>query len=383
MRDELRAGLAGFTPVIEQHRGEGEQERRLPDAIVAAMREAGLFALWTPKEFGGSEVDLPIYMETVEELARVDGASGWTFANLGAGAVLAAHLPDRGAKEIYAAGPNVPLPGAVAPKGRAVPVDGGFRLTGRWPLASGCHHGEWFSGVALVFDGETPRLGPDGAPALNVMFFPRTDAEILDTWHAVGLRGTGSTDFTVNDIFVPEHRVFTLFATPPQVSGPLYRAGILPLYSMALTCVLLGIARAAIEAFVELAKAKTPTLSQTGLATRPTIHADVARAEALLQSARAYLYEVAAEMMEAVTAGPRDPEGLEAKRRLACVHAGASCPTVVNNLFALAGVTPIYTGHRLERCLRDIHTASQHLAVSPVWWEKTGQFYFGLGLGMP
>jgi alkylation response protein AidB-like acyl-CoA dehydrogenase len=239
------------------------------------------------------------------------------------------------------------------------------------------------SGVSLVMDGDTPLLGPNGAPDLKVMFFRRDEAEILDTWHSVGLRGTGSTDFAVREVVVPERRVFSLFTTPPQVAGALFKVGILPLYSMALTTVLLGIARAAIDAFVELAKAKTPTLSQTGLATRPTVHAEVARAEALLQSARAYLYEVAAALMEAARAGTSDPEGLEAKRRLACVHAGTSCTTVVNSLWTLAGTTPIYAGHRLERCLRDVHTASQHLAVSPVWWEKTGQFYFGLGLGMP
>jgi alkylation response protein AidB-like acyl-CoA dehydrogenase len=372
-----------LTPVIEQHRDRGEEERRLPDAVVTAMHEAGLFALWTPKEYSGREVDLPALMEAVEGLARIDGAASWTFANLAAGAVLVAHLPERGAREIYANGPNVPLPGAVTPKGRAVPEVGGYRLSGRWPLASGCHHGDWLSAVALVFDGETPRLAPHGAPDLQVMFIRRDEAEILDTWHSVGLRGTGSTDFTASDVFVPEDRVFPLFTDTPRVSGVLYRVGILPLYSMALTSVLLGIARAAIDAFVELAKEKTPTLSQSGLATRPTIHAEVARAEALLQSTRAYMYEVADELMAAVRTDTVVPDPLEARRRLACVNAGGACPTLVNGMFALAGTTPIYSGHRLERCLRDIHTASQHLAVSPVWWEKTGQFYFGLGLGMP
>ncbi len=382
-REDVRAAVARVTPIVEQHRDAGEQERRLPDAVITAMRDAGLFTLWTAREFGGGEVDLRTFMEAVEELARVDGASGWTFANLAAGAVLTAHLPQAGAKEIYADGPNVPLPGAVAPRGRAVPRDGGYLLSGHWPLASGCHHGDWLSGVALVFDGDVPRLGPDGAPDLKVMFIRRADAAILDTWHSVGLRGTGSTDFTATEVFVPEDRVFSLFTAPPQVDGALYRTGILQLYSMALTPVLLGIARAAIDAFIAVAKAKTPTLSQTGLGTRPTTHAEVARAEAVLQSSRAYLYEVADEFMAWARTDTQLPDELEAKRRLACANAGASCPTVVNQMFALAGTTPIYTGHRLERCLRDIHTASQHLVVSPVWWEKTGQFYLGLGLGMP
>jgi alkylation response protein AidB-like acyl-CoA dehydrogenase len=382
-QEEVRTALARLAPVIEQHRDAGEQERRLPDAVVTALREAGLFTLWTPKEYGGSEVDLPVFMEAVEELARIDGAAGWTFGNLAGDALLTGFLPEAGGQEIYAAGPNVPLAGSVIPNGRAVPVAGGYRLSGRWPLASGCHHGEWLSGVSLVFEGEAPRLGPGGAPDLQVMFFRREEAEILDTWYAMGLRGTGSTDITVSERFVPEHRAFPLFTETPRVAGALYRVGIVPLFSMALTCVLLGTARAAIDAFVALAREKTPTLSQTGLATRPTVHAEVARAEALLQSARAYLYEVAHELMSAVRSGPSVPEPLEARRRLACVHASTSCTQVVNMMYGLAGATPVYSGHRLERCLRDVHTASQHLLVSPVWWEKTGQYYFGLGLGMP
>src|SRR5581483_8078180 len=150
------------------------------------------------------------------------------------------------------------------------------------------------------------------------------DCQILDTWDSVGLRGTGSTDFTVTDAFVPEHRVFPFLTASPQVSGSLYKARILPLFSLAITPVLLGIARAGIEAFVELAKVKTPTMSQTGLAARPTIHAEVARAEALVQSSRAYLYEVASEMMAAVTSGGGIPDDLEARRRLACANVGAS-----------------------------------------------------------
>lgn len=145
----------------------------------------------------------------------------------------------------------------------------------------------------------------------------------------------------------------------------------------------LGIARAAIDSFVELAKGKTPTLSQSSLGGRPTVHADVARAEAKVQSSRAFLFEVSREMMASAEAGQAIPDPLEARRRLACVNAATSCEEAVDAMFRLGGSTSIYTGHRLEQCLRDIHVANQHLVVSPVWWEKTGQFYFGLGLGMP
>jgi alkylation response protein AidB-like acyl-CoA dehydrogenase len=235
----------------------------------------------------------------------------------------------------------------------------------------------------VVFDGDQPRIDAHGAPDFKSMFVPRGDCELLDTWHSLGMRGTGSTDFVVRDAFVPEDRVFSVFTAEPCVAGPLYNLGVLPMFAMAVTSVLLGIARAAIDAFIELALAKTPTFSQTSLATRPTIHAEVARVEALVQSARSFLYEVAGEMTASVNAGQRVPEAVEARRRLACANTGYCCQQAVDQLFALAGSTPIYSGHPLERCLRDIHTARQHLFVSPVWWEKTGQYYFGLGLGMP
>jgi indole-3-acetate monooxygenase len=382
-RAQVSAAVARVAPIIEQHRDEAELDRRLPDSIVRAMLDEELFTLWAAREYGGAEVDLQTFMEAVEAISTFDSASGWCLANLGAGSVLAAFVPESGARKIYADGANVPLGGSVIPNGRAVPVDGGYRLTGRWPLASGCHHANWLGGVALVFDGQAPRSGPDGAPDFKNMFFKRDQCEILDTWHSLGMRGTGSTDIAVNDIFVPEELVFSVFTAAPVAAGPLFRVGILASFSFALSSVLLGIARAAIDSFVELAKAKTPTLSQTGLANRPTIHAELARTEALVQSAHAYLFEVAAQLMEAVTTSDAVPQELEARRRLACVNVSTSCVKAVDTMFALAGSTPIYSGHRLERCLRDIHTASQHLVVSPVWWEKTGQFYFGHGLGMP
>jgi alkylation response protein AidB-like acyl-CoA dehydrogenase len=381
---ELLETVERLRPVIEKHRDEAERERRLPEAVVAQMREAGLLRLWTPKEYGGSEVDLPVFMRVAESISRIDSASGWIFATAAGGTLLTAFVPEESAKEIYANGPDVLLPGASAPtSSRAVRVDGGYKLSGRWPLASGSHHGKWLGTVSMVFDGDTPLMDAHGAPDFKSMFLPRQDCELLDTWHSLGMRGTGSTHFTVKDAFVPEKRTFSVFTGRPQVKGALYNLGVLPMFAMSVTSVLPGIARAAIDSFIELAKAKTPTFSQTGLATRPTIHAEVARVEAMVQSARAFLYEVANEMMASVKAGKPVSEELEARRRLACANVGYSCTQAVDRLFALAGTTPIYSGHRLERCLRDIHTASQHLFVSPVWWEKTGQYYFGLGLGMP
>jgi alkylation response protein AidB-like acyl-CoA dehydrogenase len=382
-RTELLAAVEQIRPIVESSRDEGEENRRLPDAVVAALREASLLDLWVPREYGGREVDLPLFMEVTESLARIDSAAGWVFSTGAAGALMTAFLPQDTARQAFAGGTNVMLPGASQPKGRAVPVPGGYRVTGRWPLASGADHGAWLGIVSMVFDGDTPRLNQHGAPDFKAMALPREECEVLDVWHSLGMRGTGSTDFVVKESFVPEDRTFSVFTAPPQVQGALYQLGVLRLFAMSVSSVLPGIARSAIDAFIEMAREKTPSFSQTSLAARPTIHAELARVEALLQSARSYLYEVAEEMMAAVSAGEPISDELEAQRRLACSNVGAACTGVVDRLFALSGSTVIYSGTKLERSLRDIHTAAQHLFVSPIWWERTGQFYFGLGLGMP
>lgn len=369
---------------LEANVDSGEQGRSQPVAIIDAMRKAGLFRLWTPSEYGGDEVSPGEFMSIAEALSYVDPAAGWTFANLAAGATLTAFLPEEGAREIYAGGPDVALPGSVKPAGHAIPVEGGgYRLSGRWPLASGCEHGDWIAAVCVVLEGEVPRMAPNGTPDFKVMFVRKQECTVLDTWYSLGLRGTGSTDFSLADVFVPERRVFSLFGDEPRVQGDLYRIGIIGLYAVSLASVLVGIARTSIDSFVELAKVKTPTMSQTGLAVRPTVQAQLAKAIALTGAARAFLHEAVSNLEVSVESGGSVPDEIEALRRLACANVGDSCTNAVNMIFELAGSTPIYTGTKLERCLRDIHTARQHLLVSPVWWEKTGQYYMGEGLGMP
>jgi indole-3-acetate monooxygenase len=377
----IRQAVERIQPVIEQHRDQAETGRTLPTSVIAAMRREGLFDLWLPKEYGGAEIDLLTYLQTIEELSRIDSAAGWVFTIIATSAAQAAFLPEAGAREVYGGRPLTA--GSVVPRGRAIPMVGGYRVTGRWPLASGCEHASWLAGNCLIFDDDAPRVGPHGVPDFTLVYVPVADCTIIDTWYSTGMRGTGSHDYAVQDVFVPEHRTFPLFMAQPHVSGSLYKMRLEMLFLTAIATVGLGIARAAIDAFVDLATEKTPTLSQTGLAARPTIHAEVARAEALYQSARAYLHEVAREMMTAVSTSNAVPEPLEVRRRLACTHAAEACEEVVDRMYRLGGTTSIYTGHQLDRCLRDIHTVNQHLAVSPVWWEKTGQYYFRQGLGMP
>lgn len=382
-RERLLDAVAGLAPLVRAHAPRAEENRRQTDEVLQAMRAHGLLRLWTPREYGGAEVELPALMDAVTSLAEVDGAAGWMLGVLGAGGVVTAYLPPEGARDILGHGPDVAIAGTASPKGRAVPAPGGWLVTGQWPLVSGAHHADWLGGSALVFDGATPRMLPGGLPDIRLVFFPRNDCSVLDTWHATGLRASDSTDFAVDGVFVPERLSFSLFTAQPQVAGPLYRAGVMALFFTVLPAVFPGIARAAIGAFTDLAKAKTPTFSSTGLASRPTVHAQLARAQTLVASSSTYLWDVARRMTAALAAGQGLSDDLEAERRLACVNVAECCQQAVDLVHGLAGTSPLQAGDPLDRCFRDIHTVSQHLAVSPVWWEKTGQYYLGLGLGMP
>jgi indole-3-acetate monooxygenase len=342
-KDRLLDAVARLTPIIEKHSGEAEEQRRQSDAVVQALREEGLLDLWAPREYGGQEVDITTFMEVVEAIALVDASTAWVYANIAAGNCVGGFMPEAGGKTIWQDGLGKAMPGSIAPTGRAVAVEGGYRLTGRWPLSSGCVHGDWLGAAGFVFDGDEMRMGPAG-PDFRFFGVPGSDVEVIDTWHSLGLRGTGSNDYAVSDVFVPEALTFPVFTQTPQTSGTLYWAGIMPLFSLALAPVLLGIARRAIDSFVELAKSKTPTLSQTGLAVRPTIHANVARAEAQLGAARAYIYESAAEVTANCVPGQMLPEHVEQKRLLACTYVAESCCDVVDKVFNLAGATAIRQG---------------------------------------
>jgi alkylation response protein AidB-like acyl-CoA dehydrogenase len=368
-----------LAPTIRACRDQIESERRLPLPLVQAMTEAGLFRMLTPTQFGGGEVELPTAMRVFEELARADGAAGWC-AMIGNTGIVGGYVPEEAAEEIYGGDPNVITGGALAPVGRAVVADGGYRVSGRWSFGSGCQHSTWLVGNCLLFDGDRPRLGPDGAPQARVMFFPAGDFEIIDTWSVGGLRGTGSHDFAVSDVFVPARRSLSLF-DPPRHPGPLYAFPLIGLLAVIVAAVPLGIARAAIDALVELAGAKVPTGSRALLRERSMTQVQVAQAEALWRAGRALLYSTVEEVWDTVTSGREVSLELRASLRLAATHATVSATQAVDLMYNAGGASSIYTGNRLERAFRDIHTATQHVLVQPMTWEMTGRVLLGLDPG--
>src|SRR5580692_8049188 len=285
----VRAARA-LAPTIRELRADIERERSLPAPLVKRMAESGFFSLWLARSLGGPELTTVDYFRVIEELSRADGAVGWCALVAAGYSRLSGYLDDDVARGIFGDGSTV-VAGTINPTGRAVPVPGGFKLTGQWSYGSFIGHSAWTVGSSIIVEDGAPRRGPDGAPDMRLMLFPTSAVEIIDTWRVGGLRGTGSHDFQVTDLFVPDDHAIAAFTAKPVRPGTLYAAPFITVFAMALASVPLGIARAAIEAFIELAEGKTPIGASARLRDKASAQAELGKAEALLSSARAFLVE--------------------------------------------------------------------------------------------
>jgi indole-3-acetate monooxygenase len=364
-----------LAPLITECSGSIESERRLPEPLVHALIEAGIFKLFVPRALGGGEADPVTVCRIVEELSRVDGSTGWVSMLCTSYGLLSGLLPDEAAREIYA-DPGAIVAGSLPPNGIAHTVTGGYRLSGRWTMASGINHSTWVLGNCRVFDGDTPRLTPRGTPEVRVLFFPRSEVRIVDTWHVAGLRGTGSHDYQVQDLFVPSHHACGLVDEPVH-AGPLYTLPYITIATILMAGVALGIARHALDALEELTAAKVPTRSQTPLREHAHAQAQIGEAEGLLRAARAFVYQTIEEAWATARDGHRLTWAQHGLLRLAGTQAVTQALQAVDLIFRTGGASSIYTAQPLERCLRDIRTATQHHCVTPTNYETAGQFFLG------
>jgi alkylation response protein AidB-like acyl-CoA dehydrogenase len=359
--------VRSLAPRLDAARAQAERDRRFPSALIHAMAEAGLFRLRLPAKYGGAEADHRTYYEVIEAVSRTDASAGWLIAIGNEAAVSAGYLATDAADEIFAADPNVIVAAALKSRRAEVqPVDGGYRLRGQWALASGCPEAAWL-GAAYM----TP-TGAAQPPEMRMLFLPARECRILDTWDALGLRATASHDFVVDDAFVPERRQLS-FPGRSLLPGPLWRGDIRS-HLGGLGAVALGSARAAIDELVRLASDKTPFGSRGALRERPAAQAKLAQAEALVRSARAFLYEVLDGMWQTQCEGLAPTETQLSLRELAVVHAVQSSAQAVNLLFDAAGSDAVYAGCPLERCFRDLHVIAQHMAGSTNRYEQIGRF---------
>jgi alkylation response protein AidB-like acyl-CoA dehydrogenase len=373
-----------LAPRIRARAAEIEASRQLPADLVMEIARAGLFKVAVAEAEGGLGADILTTLRVIEEVARADGSTGWCLA-MGINTLRqSAQLAPDVRREIFYSDPVGVSAGSANPRGRAVAVPGGYRVTGHWFFASGCMHSSALHGACKVFDGDAPRLRSTGDQEVRIAFFyPKTQARIVDTWNVSGMRGTGSHDIQVDDLFVPEERTFSAAERRARVTGPMNRMHGFDLAGCGFCCVGLGVARAAIDTFVELAHAKVPRGSSELLRDRAVVQAQVGEAEALLRSGRALLFDVVEEMWQTVLAKELITERQRADLRLAMTHAAQSAARATHIVCAAAGTTSIFTSSPLERYARDAEVVTRHNQLQAVNYEAVGRTTLGLESNSP
>ena len=370
--EELVRAAHDIASVAREHAAATERERRLAAPVLDALVGAGLMRLLVPRDLGGAEANVATLVESIEVLSRGDAAAGWCLMIAATTGVTAAQLPRSGAEEIYG-DPRVVTGGMLMPRGKAVRAEGGYRVSARWAYGSGSQHCQWMLGGSFVHGPDGPETLDGGAPHMRMFFFRARDITIHDTWHVSGLRGTGSHDYEVAGVLVPEHHTAAIGGGTIWAPGTLYKFPVYGLLSLGVAGVALGVAHDAIEELCELAKGKTPTGSRRPLADRAAAQSGLAEAEALRLSARRMLLDTVRETWERVEAGNKMTLRERAMLRLAATNAALSCARAVDICYNLGGGTSIYEESRLQRHFRDIHTLTQHVMVGPATLEVVGR----------
>jgi alkylation response protein AidB-like acyl-CoA dehydrogenase len=370
-------------PVLESAAEEFERRRELPEPIVEALIERGLFRLLLPRALGGAELPPAAYVQVIEEVAKHDASAAWCLGQANGCAMTAALLDPAVASEIFEGSRGIVAWGPPGPA-EARTVAGGYRLTGTWSFASGSHHATWLGAHVAIppaIQGEdgSPRLRPDGGPVMRTLLFPKASAEFSDIWHVIGLRGTGSDSYTVTDLFVPESHTVLREAEPkPRQPGLLYAFSSSNMYSSGFAGVALGIARSALDAFIVLARDKIPRGAKRTLRDDNVVQSQVAQSEARLRAARAFLLGSLEEIWRDVARAGRLTLDHNTTIRLASTWAIHQAKDVVDTAYHAAGATAIFESNSFERRLRDIHTVIQQYQGRQAHFGTVGQVLLGL-----
>lgn len=351
--------------LVEAHADKAEQQRRLPKRLVQGLRDAQLFRMCVPAAYGGPEADALTLVRAIEAVATADGAAGWCTMIASTTSSMSLFLEPEWARKIFG-DPKVIAGGAYAPSGTGVRVDGGWRVTGSWSWGSGTQHCAWITGGTNTDDG-----------GFHLMFLEAADVTIHDTWYSTGLRGSGSNDFSVDGVFVPDGRTVQPRLGKPTIECTLAAFPNFSLLASGVAAVSLGIARHALDEVTELAQGKKPLFSSRTLSQSGSMQAELAKAEAMLRSARAFLHDELHTAWETAACGGRVDVPTRARIRLACVNASTSAAKATDAAYTMAGGTAVYDTSPLQRCMRDAHVATQHLMVSPRLYETLGKHLFG------
>jgi alkylation response protein AidB-like acyl-CoA dehydrogenase len=368
---ELGAEIAAAAEEIER-------TRRFPEPLLERLHDSRLYRMLLPRSAGGDQIEPMVYVAAIEEIARHDASIAWNLFAANSATLIAAYLEPAISRAIFtdprstvAWGP----PNATCAKA----VEGGYRLTGRWDFGSGCRQARWMGAHCHVLEQDGAlRLNRFGRPTVRTLLFPASEATLLDNWQTIGLRGTASESYRVDDLFVSE--AFSTTREDPTLRrerGPLYAFTMQCLYATGVSAAALGIARAMLSEFTALASRKSPR-GLDRLADSAVVQAEVARAEARLGSARAYLIET----LTTIYAQADDVAPIEvadrARVRLACTNAIHGATEVADFAYKAAGVDAIFPGSPFERRFRDMHTLSQQIQARGAHFEAVGQVLLGV-----
>lgn len=371
---------------ISQNITEEENNGRISATVVNALREAGFYKLFLPGSLGGIEADPLTTAKCVEEVARHNTAAGWSLMVANSPLNMGGHLPEKGIEEIFGNGHDTFIAASVHPPMRATRVEGGYLINGRNPLLSNIHDAQWFLATALVMEGQQPKMN-NGHPEVIGVFIKVSDCEIIDTWHTLGMRATDSNDVEAKDVFVADHLFFPLvpeYHPNKYYTGPLYRY---PTAGANIACLLapvtLAVARNAINELKTLAEKKTPLGSMVPIRERGVVQRKLGRAEALVQSSRAYLHDKITKCWARVTEGETISLEEKAGLLLAATHTNQSCVEAIELVYTAAGTSGIYMRNKLAHYLTDAQVLRQHGFMNESRYETAAQIYFGLPPDLP
>ena len=379
-RAALLEAVESLSSIFLARADEAEARGTLPQATVDAIYETGLFSFKVPQVMGGAEADPMIQLDVIEAASRIESSAGWCLM-IGAGSLanLAAFCPDEAIDDLFVGGRNPKTAGVFAPSGEATPVDGGYRVSGRWAFGSGIRHSEWVSqGARIVGDNSD-------APRQIRIVVPTVQVEIHDSWDVVGLRGTGSCDYSMTDVFVPQRFTWAGGEARPRRGGPNFLLGRPGMQTTGHCGFAAGVGRRALDAVTELALSKKRGYqgSTELVADRGAFQRFLGESDLKLRAARAMVLETIEEAWESVCQDITPPPPLQARMRASSSYITEVAADVVAQAFRFGGGSAMYNSHVLQKCLRDINAAAQHQMVSDRAYENHGQFALGFSDANP
>lgn len=369
---DLAERARALAPLILRDADEIERTRRLTPAVTSALVDNGLYRALLPKSRGGSEATLEAFMQMQEAIAKADASTAWCLGQCSVCAMTAAYLEPGAADEIFNVAPGILAWGAIAHEVKAVP--GGYLASARWDFASGSRQASWLGAhVRVVEQDGAPRKRPDGSPEIRTILFPVTSATMHDVWNVIGLKGTGTDSYSVDNLFIPEK--FTALRDDPAAlreEGPLYRLSTNMVFSMGFAATSLGVARAMLDAAIELARGKTPQ-GLKAMRENNAVQGLIGRTEASLRAARAYLFGTAAEVWRDLLRGEPLTEGHRVAIRVASTWTIHQSAAVVDTAYHMAGATAVFAANPFERRFRDMHAIAQQIQARDIHYEDAGK----------